>query len=92
VCAAARTRGEKPKLVQAVSTLTIIVLYLAPPETEQYLSVRPAPHSNKVILTPKSINPNADDTKEVLELKLQGRNYIRCVDRGLIFVITLFLF
>ena len=45
---------------------------------ERYLSVRPAPHSDEVILAPKSINPKADDTKEVLELKLQGRNYIRC--------------
>ena len=55
------------------------MLYLAPSKIEQYLLVWPVPHSNEVIFTPKLINLNADDTKEVLKLKLQGQNYIRCV-------------
>ena len=45
---------------------------------EQFLSVRPPPPSNNVILAPKSINSKADDTKEVVKFKLQGKDHIRC--------------
>jgi hypothetical protein len=45
---------------------------------ERFLSVRPPPLSNDVILALKSIDSKADDTKEVVEFKLQDKNYIRC--------------
>ncbi|XTI85133.1 hypothetical protein V2W45_1372697, partial [Cenococcum geophilum] len=45
---------------------------------ERFLLVRPPPPSNDIILAPKSINSKADDMKEVVEFKLQGKNYIRC--------------
>ena len=36
------------------------------------------PPSDDVILAPKLINSKADDTKKVVEFKVQGKNYIRC--------------
>ena len=45
---------------------------------ERFLLVRPPPLSNDVILAPKSINSKANNTKEVVKFKLQGKNYIRC--------------
>ena len=56
-----------------------MVLYLAPSKIKQYLLVQPPPYFNKIIFAPKSINPNTNNIKEVLELKLQGQNYIYCV-------------
>ena len=47
---------------------------------ERFLLVYPLPPSNDVILASKSINLNADNTKEVVEFKLQGKNYIQCND------------
>ena len=39
---------------------------------ERFLSVRPPPSSDDVILAPKLILSKADDTKEVVKFKLQG--------------------
>src|ERR1700722_15502993 len=43
---------------------------------ERFLSVRPPPPSDDVILALKSNNSKADATKKVIKLKLQGKNYI----------------
>ena len=43
---------------------------------ERFLLVRPPPPSDDVILASKLTNSKADDTKEVVEFKLQGKNYI----------------
>ena len=40
---------------------------------ERFLLVRPPPLCDDVILALKSINLKADDTKEVVEFKLQGK-------------------
>ena len=89
-CSFQATHGcfsRRPLTLLLLPSLLLLLIYIytyhcgvvfGSPRMERYLSVRPAPHSDEVILTPKSINPKADDTKEVLELKLQGRNYIRC--------------
>ena len=69
-----RTPAHSPA---AAVASTVVVLYLAPSRIAQYLSVYLAPLSDKVILTLKSINLKANDTKEALRLKLQGQNYIR---------------
>ncbi len=45
---------------------------------DRYLSVRLPLLSDDVIHAPKPINPKADSTKEPLEFKLQGQNYVRC--------------
>jgi hypothetical protein len=45
---------------------------------ERFLSVRPPPLSNDIISAPKSINSKAVAMKEVIEFKLQGKNYIWC--------------
>ena len=45
---------------------------------ERFLSVCPPLLSDDVILAPKSINSKANATKEVIEFKLQGKNYIQC--------------
>jgi len=42
------------------------------------LSTQSPPTSNDVILTPKSFNLKADESKTVDEFKLYGKQYIRC--------------
>ena len=45
---------------------------------ERFFPIRAAAPTDNVILAPKSINPKADDSKEVDEFRLYGRQYIRC--------------
>jgi hypothetical protein len=71
-----RTPGH-PATAAVASAVAALHLHLllSTSAMERFLSVRPPPPSD-VILAPKSINLKADDTKEVVEFKLQGKNYI----------------
>ena len=62
------------------STLTLLVLHclsFLPPQQTDIYQFHLLPLSNKVILTPESINLKANGTKELLKFRLQGQNYIR---------------
>ena len=61
-----------------IVVIALIFTFFLTAAMERYLSAELPSASNNIILTPKSLNPKANELKTIEEFKLYRKQYIRC--------------